>query len=84
MLKLKFSFQKNEKNKQLIKLSRAIWVGVQALSKLHVSFLILGIGFVKEMKLGSVHNAFLETPLLFIKTEKEAAGAEDKAFLRNK
>lgn len=36
------------------------------------------------MKLGSVHNAFLETPLLFIKTEKEAAGAEDKAFLRNK
>lgn len=70
--------------KQLIKLLRAIWVGVQALPKLHASFLILGIGLVKEMKLGTVHNAFLETPLLFIKTEKEAAVAKDKAFLRNK
>lgn len=34
------------------------------------------------MKRGSVHKAFLETTLLFIKTEKEATVAKDKSFLQ--
>lgn len=75
----------NPQNPQhfLLSCSSAIRVGVRPLPKLHANFLILGIVSVEEMKLGSVRKAFLETTLLFIKAEKEATVAKDKAFLQS-
>lgn len=35
------------------------------------------------MTLGSVHEAFLETTMLFIQTGKKATVARDKAFLQS-
>lgn len=81
-------FKNKQTNKtqerQLINLTGLVWLDVPALPEQHVSFLILGIVLVKDGKPGSVHNAFLETPVLFTVAGKEAAAAGDKEFLQSK